>query len=398
MVDDDLRQKLLESEVYCSNKDSGCVWVGELGKLDEHLNLNPPPDKYLEGCYHIEIHCPHCPEIVELFRKDMIVHWNKLHCSIESVASDKVATQEDAKIKEELSADIIKKQDETKEQLKFELQETFKSKFDKFERRQAEIEKQLQDMELKEIQKKINMHKHFILKKGQDSEKQTKELDERHKRELEERLLDFEKSLELQSLHKQIEMLQEELRMQTEKLKELSQQLLENKDSQLHVDKQKVSAPSVSQPIGPVILEMPDYYERHRKSGDEWYSSAFYTHAQGYKMCLSVCANGHGNGQGTHISVYLYLMKGEFDAHLKWPFQGRITIKLINQDNDMGHYIKTIRVDDVSAATQRTMDRERNSAGFGAEKFLSHNEIKQYRYARRDSLRFEIARVVIDEV
>jgi len=57
---------------------------------------------------------------------------------------------------------------------------------------------------------------------------------------------------------------------------------------------------------------------------DNWYSPPFYTHPQGYKMCLSVVANGSGDGKGTHVSVFAYLMRGDFDDHLKWPFQGRV--------------------------------------------------------------------------
>ena len=38
--------------------------------------------------------------------------------------------------------------------------------------------------------------------------------------------------------------------------------------------------------------------------------------------------------QGTHVSVFTCLMRGEFDSHLKWPFRGDITIQLLNQLED----------------------------------------------------------------
>ena len=29
---------------------------------------------------------------------------------------------------------------------------------------------------------------------------------------------------------------------------------------------------------------------------------------------------------GTHVGVSVYMMKGKFDYHLKWPFKGEITV------------------------------------------------------------------------
>ena len=63
------------------------------------------------------------------------------------------------------------------------------------------------------------------------------------------------------------------------------------------------------------------HLEQHRRNEDDWISQLFYTHSQGYKMCLRVTANGQSSGRGTHITVAVYLMKGEFDDQLEWPFR-----------------------------------------------------------------------------
>jgi TNF receptor-associated factor 4 len=83
-------------------------------------------------------------------------------------------------------------------------------------------------------------------------------------------------------------------------------------------------------------------FEEYQMDSDEWYSSHFYTHPNGYKMCLKVFANGNGPRKGTHLSVYVRLMRGEFDDQLKWPFRGRITIKLVNQEKNEDHVVKTL--------------------------------------------------------
>ena len=72
-------------------------------------------------------------------------------------------------------------------------------------------------------------------------------------------------------------------------------------------------------------------FERRRKEDERWFSPAFYTHVGGYKMCLAIECNGWSDGKGTHVGVGIYMMKGEFDSHLTWPFRGEITVQLVNQ-------------------------------------------------------------------
>ena len=55
-------------------------------------------------------------------------------------------------------------------------------------------------------------------------------------------------------------------------------------------------------------------------------------------MCLRVDAAGDSEGEGTQVSVYLYLMKGPYDNELEqsghWPLRGSFTIKLLHKFND----------------------------------------------------------------
>ena len=87
-----------------------------------------------------------------------------------------------------------------------------------------------------------------------------------------------------------------------------------------------------------------DGFEKHKKSNDEWFSPPFYTHLGGYRICLRVHANGVGTGKGTHVSVYVFLMRGEYDDLLKWPFRGDVTIQL--KKNDPPHHQMILPLDD----------------------------------------------------
>ena len=92
----------------------------------------------------------------------------------------------------------------------------------------------------------------------------------------------------------------------------------------------------------PAIFTMTDFLQK-KEAGTIWNSPPFYTHPQGYKMCLQVYANGIGDGEGTHLSVFVALMRGEDDQHLQWPFESDISYQLVNWREDKQHHEGTVR-------------------------------------------------------
>ena len=102
-------------------------------------------------------------------------------------------------------------------------------------------------------------------------------------------------------------------------------------------------------------------------------------------MCLAVDASGYGDGKDSHVSAFLYLMKGEYDESLKWPFRGDVTIQLLNQTS-MEHLTVTIHFNDsASASTSRVTIGERAKTGRGFPCFISHVDL-QPNYLKNDSL------------
>ena len=69
MANKGLKRTLHEFRVHCPHRLSGCEWEGELGRLDEHLNSDPLPERQLKGCPFAVIECLHCNEGI---RRDMI--------------------------------------------------------------------------------------------------------------------------------------------------------------------------------------------------------------------------------------------------------------------------------------------------------------------------------------
>ena len=146
-------------------------------------------------------------------------------------------------------------------------------------------------------------------------------------------------------------------------------------------------------------------FSHHKDSGKRWHSPPFYSHIGGYKMCLRVDANGWLDGTGRHVSAANYLMRGEYDDNLLWPFRGEITFQLINHRADEGHIEYTSHFDDSASdsATCRVMEGERARGGKGKAKFIPHsalqcNESWNTEYlCRSDSLEFRVTRVKVAE-
>ena len=82
--------------------------------------------------------------------------------------------------------------------------------------------------------------------------------------------------------------------------------------------------------LPPVTFTLDNFSER-KISEETWYSPYFYSHEYGYKMQLRVFPNGTGEGKGTHVSIFVVIVPGEFDDLLTWPFCGIVTLHLINQ-------------------------------------------------------------------
>ena len=101
---------------------------------------------------------------------------------------------------------------------------------------------------------------------------------------------------------------------------EQQQGIIEQQQKQI-VALMSALALNVQKPLVPVFVPPPDIvmtdFEKLKNAGDKWYSSPFYSHIGGYKMCLCVYAHGIGDGEATHVSVFCCLNRGEYDDQLK---------------------------------------------------------------------------------
>ncbi|KAM9391653.1 TNF receptor-associated factor 2-like [Pholidichthys leucotaenia] len=114
------------------------------------------------------------------------------------------------------------------------------------------------------------------------------------------------------------------------------------------------------------------------------FSPAFYTSKYGYKMCLRIYLNGDGTGRGTHLSLFFVVMRGHCDALLKWPFNQKVTLMLLDQNN-REHIIDAFRPDISSSSFQRPVSDMNIASGCPLFCHLSKLDSKNS-YIRDDTI------------
>ncbi|XP_003383553.1 PREDICTED: TNF receptor-associated factor 4-like [Amphimedon queenslandica] len=107
-----------------------------------------------------------------------------------------------------------------------------------------------------------------------------------------------------------------------------------------------------------------------------WYSPSFYTSPGGYKMMLCVYANGRGRGKGTHVSCYTSLVPGEYDDELQWPFEGEVTVELLNRYEDENHKKLIIKYDDSTPEDCKERVTKTMSQRWGKDQFFAHSDFQ----------------------
>lgn len=99
---------------------------------------------------------------------------------------------------------------------------------------------------------------------------------------------------------------------------------------------------------------------------------------------------GNGTAYGTHMSLFFVLMKSEYDAILKFPFEFNVTFCLYDQSGAEQHFIDSFRPD-IESTSFQCPSSERN-IGSGIPKFYSLAQITEEGnpYVRNDTIFIKI--------
>ena len=121
-------------------------------------------------------------------------------------------------------------------------------------------------------------------------------------------------------------------------------------------------------------------------------SAPFYTEDYGYKMKVLVYPNGCRSGCNTHLSVFIVVMKGEYDAILVWPLEKTITFTIIDQQEDPVDRENIVFkfIPDNDKQTNFVRPKGEENPGRGKAQLISHEKLYTNRYLVNDTLFLQI--------
>ena len=142
-----------------------------------------------------------------------------------------------------------------------------------------------------------------------------------------------------------------------------------------------------------VVIRLPEFSKK-KGVNEDWYSPGFYTHPNGFKVCLNICPNGNDGGAGTHLSVFISLMSGENDDNLVWPLRATFTVTLLNQIRDKNHKSAVITIDE-KLNWCKISGNSPVPPAYGIKKFATFSELnldeaKLCQYLKDDTLYFRV--------
>ncbi|KAE9551802.1 hypothetical protein FO519_004973 [Halicephalobus sp. NKZ332] len=124
--------------------------------------------------------------------------------------------------------------------------------------------------------------------------------------------------------------------------------------------------------------------QQEARSGNQKviFSAPFFSGRHGYKLILSASLFGDGPVRGKFMSVFISIMKGDFDSLLPWPFVHKVTFTLMDQNPDLEkrNHVGYVVKPNASIENKAFLDRPNSdrNASFGAQKFCDLIAVKNY--------------------
>ena len=402
VLDKNVKRKILDLKVNCSNKQHGCDWVGEMRAFEKHID----PQK--GQCKYRHLVCPNgCGELIPMQQLDRHVSSvcpkREVPCTFCGHKFQFVAIDEHYLKCTEFPVRCPNSCTE----------------IDRLPR--GKLYDHLQHCPMQDVQCRFARFGCSINVKRKDMPQHMRDYGPDHLDLMSAFCLDIsgrliEKDRQISEINHRLQESKQEvgilrdtqqkmqadfqmhLRVQQNALYRLQEtdQRVANLGMQIQVQGERGESLRRRAAILETLVSVPPYYftltnfALHKRGTTQWMCPPFYNELGGYKLAIEISANGEGAGKGTHISVYIRIMRGEYDDILKWPLKASITIQLISQLNDVSHHEMTTPVYQWAQVVEGVV-----GTGWGWDKFVSHHDLefnatRRTGFLRNDRLNFRV--------
>ena len=312
VINKGLRSEVNQLKIKCSNHGEGCQWTGELGTLKQHLESD-------NGCDFVMVVCPNkCKSIIDPFRvkimrrRDLADHLARfcylrpyqcefcgLKNTYEAITGNNfevnIKFNEDVYCGHQAECPDVPLTCPNKCGVK-------KIKRKDMEGHRTQCPQELVECPFAEAGCKVNVRR---------------QLEDHITTSLQQHLMLL--MVDRERLKREWKEMKTELNEVKAKLSQVETSFHEAETRLAFCEAFNNPTNKLKKPGDSMKVTMSGFSE-YRRSGKVWHSLPFY-YRGGYKMCLAVYANGVGEGAGTHISVALFHLRGEYDNQLKWPIE-----------------------------------------------------------------------------
>ena len=400
-------------KIRCDNADNGCEWIDELRLLDKHMTacnytFLPCPnecedgDKILrkdmerhktEECPRRKYACPHCDEIGE-YKERTTTHLEK--CPLKEISCTNDGCSEHFPRRKTFRHLLVCE---------------FQMVSCKYSSLGCKMKVLRKDLEKHECDR--DQHLDFVVNAVMEHEDNLPDLQqqitEQHEtiNTIQDDIVRIDDSIDQQNStletlcvkeKNMLARLQSIILAQSRELSKLKSTLERlahvpsydpRREHMLHVQQSTFNSISSQEPNAFRFIE----YVKRKSCNASVFSPPIYSSPGGYKMCIKVVPNGDGKGKGSHVSVYAYLMRGENDDHLPWPFTGTIVMELLNQLADQKHHTMSTKL--AEGSNKRAVGCDIVNSGYGYPCYIPHssldyNAVTICQYLKDDCLYFRV--------
>lgn len=329
--DKQLQRQLNSFRVYCSNKDEGCDWIGELREFEQHLNADVKceSENRLKGCKFTSLACEHCNK---KFQRQKVIEHEKDDCELRPFScdycNDYSSTYQDVVMNHwpvcecrpvpcSNECGVYPERKNLKHHIDEECPRTIIHC--DFDYAGCKVKLPRENMP-QHVAENLASHISMLAITCKKQLIVNNELCDKNKA-----LCDENKALraDLDQSNLRIDYLENELQQTAQTIMSVESMLLRSKL--------------------PIVLVM-DSLTQHTTSRDQWFSPPFYSHDRGYKMCLGAIANNSEAQQILVLFFQVYVLCGEFDDELKWPLKATVTVKVLDQSEETKSFEYTVNV------------------------------------------------------